>query len=255
MFKSFFILFALFFVSINFSHAKTLNFTAGQWGKVLNKNEKDNGCLASIITETFKKENIDIDYTFIVWSGAYERTKAGKHDGSLFWYKSSEREKDFYYPKNHIRTDSLYFYQKMDHGSEIKAWKDLIGKRVVIHESYYYPKEFMKFVKKNNVKLIRLSDEEQMIKFTALGRGDIFISDENVFKRMMSDADTRNLSLFNKTNIPPLKMRGYLIFSKKRSSSKELVEKFDELYYSFMNSNLGRSLAKSCPGINSNPIK
>ncbi len=225
-----------------------INFTTGEWGKLLGKDLKDKGCLAKTLKESYGSIHKNIELTFMVWSGAFERAKAGRHDGSIYWYKTDERLKHFIYPKNHIRTDSLYFYYKRSKLMNLKSWRDLIGKRVVINESYYYPKQFIEYAKENNIELIKLSTEEQMVNFTNLDRADVFISAEKVISSL-------DLIHFKKSSIAPLKLCGYVIFPVLKKLSQKHANDFDKGFYKFMRTSKGEQLAKSCPGLNKSPIR
>ena len=246
----FFILLLSLFVSNNSVSGNTgpVNFTTGEWGKFLGKDLKDKGCLAKVLKESFGSVHKSVEFTFMVWSGAFERAKAGRHDGSLYWYKTDERLKHFIYPKNHIRTDSLFFYYKPSKFKDFKSWRDLIGKRVVINESYYYPKRFIEYANENSIELIKLSTEEQMVNFTSLDRADVFLSAEKVISSL-------ELAHFKKSSIAPLKLRGYVIFPVLKKLSQKHATDFDKGFYKLMHTSKGKHLAKTCPGLNKSPIR
>jgi len=204
----------------------------GEWVPYQSKTLKHYGLASRIVAEAFKNEGIDVEYKFYgdSWKRAYKDAKDGNVDGSLVWSKAPEREKDMYYSTEAVINDKrdMFFYRK---GVSIKSNKlsDLKHLKFGGVLGYNYGDEFTKLEKSGVIKVERTGNDKNNLKKLAKGRVDIVIIGElngmELINKTLSKADAKKIEMYKK----PFRAKPYyLILSKKKGNSKELIKKFDK---------------------------
>src|SRR5210317_1240473 len=79
------------------SKADKIRISTGDHYPYTSKKLPNKGCLLKIVTDIFESQNIEVEYKFFPWRISYNLAKKGESiDASVYWYRSSEREKYFF---------------------------------------------------------------------------------------------------------------------------------------------------------------
>lgn len=65
---------------------------------------------SDIVSKAFALKNYQVCILYRTGSRAYEMAKNGQVDGTIFWRKTGDREKDFYFSKPVISAEAVFFY-------------------------------------------------------------------------------------------------------------------------------------------------
>ena len=92
---------------------KTINITTGEYAPWTSAALNHNGFTSHIISEAFKLEGYEVEFTFYPWKRAFDSARSGEQfHATSYWYPSEERAKDFHY-SDPIQVDAtVFFYMK-----------------------------------------------------------------------------------------------------------------------------------------------
>lgn len=216
----------LLLIAVNISANEVIKLSTGEWAPYTIENDSKGGVLQKIVNEALKLENIDVKYEFYSWEKAYQMAKELKSDGTIPWFKTSEREKDFLYSKNAIiRTETVFFHLKsLDF--KWQNYEDLKNYKVGETSGF----KTAKILEKKGIKVeMALSEKENFEKLLA-GEIDVtsasYLVGYNIIKKNFSSKDTSKFTSHSKKVYPGTGI--YFLVSKKHPKAKELVEKFDK---------------------------
>jgi len=94
--------------------SKNIVITTGEWEPYTSQKYKNYGVANIIIKESFKLQNIDVQYKFYPWKRAMRYVKTGKYASSSAWTMTKRRKKDFIFSKEPIFFDKNVFIHLKD---------------------------------------------------------------------------------------------------------------------------------------------
>ena len=128
--------------------AESIEITTGEYAPWTSESLKHGGFSTHVITEAFKLEGYDVNFTFYPWKRVYEAAKDGRRfHASSWWYTSDERAKDFHYSDPLLTDSTVFFYLKENPLGEWNALDDLKGRRIGATAGYTYTPEFWEAAK------------------------------------------------------------------------------------------------------------
>lgn len=86
----------------------TLVFNSVDWAPFYSENMPDNGFLASVCREAYRRMGYELDILFVPWARALKDAQAGKVDGILGAYYTPERNDFFYFSDAVASTQDVF---------------------------------------------------------------------------------------------------------------------------------------------------
>jgi len=167
--------------------AETIRITNGEWEPFLSNYSYQYGLSSHIVTEAFKLEGVDVQWSFFPWQRANENAKDTENwDASCCWWPDDETKKEFLL-SDAITQTSFVFYHLKSVEFQWGSLEDLQGIKIGTTTKYHYGNEFMEGItaKKFDVEFA-LKDEFNYKKLLAR-RIQIFPNDPSV-----GDSQIRN---------------------------------------------------------------
>ena len=126
----------------------------GEWPPFIGKKLKNNGFGSQIIKRAFEKKDIKVKIRFTTWENAFDWTKRGKAgDGTFFWSKTKEREKDFLFSIPTMVERNVFFHLKTKR-IRWKRVRDLRYKKLGVVKGFSYGPELDLAIRKEQFKTI-----------------------------------------------------------------------------------------------------
>ena len=215
---------------LNFAAADdTIRITTGEFSPWTSEHLKHGGFTNHVISEAFKLEGYEVEFTFYPWKRAYESAKSGdKYLATSYWYRSEERAQDFHY-SDPIQTDAMVFFHLKDNPPP--AWEiltDLDGQRIGATSGFTYTDEFWELARSNHLDIEEAESEELNFRKLLKGRIDLFPSDSLVGQKILQEFFGKRAA--EKVIYHPRPLRGatgHLLISKKVAGGEELIVAFN----------------------------
>lgn len=118
-----------------------IRLTTGEFPPFTSQNLKHNGVITRIVTEAFALEGVTVEYGWYPWKRAYSQAKEGSWNGSSYYKKTPEREKDFIY-SDVLTTAEYVFFHKKDFSFDWNDFQDLSGIPIGGTLGYFYRELF-----------------------------------------------------------------------------------------------------------------
>lgn len=208
---------------------ETVRITTGEFSPWTSAELKYHGFTSRVISEAFKLEGYEVEFTFYPWKRAYESAISGERfHATSYWYPSEERMKDFYY-SDPIQTDATVFFHLK--GKPIPDWQtldDFKGLRIGATAGFTYTKEFWDAAKSKRLDIEEASNEELNFKKLLKGRIDLFPSDPLVGRKVLQENfGTKQIERVTYHDKPLVAPTGHLLFSRKLANGEALVIAFN----------------------------
>lgn len=205
----------------------TVRLTNGEWPPYMSRELPDYGIGSRIVTEAFGIEGIKTGYEFLPRKRAfYEADKGRDYNGSILWFSTPERQKNFYISDPVLDSKVVFFHLKEKH-FEWNSVDDLKKYFIGGTLEYDYGPEFGMAEKKGIITVERVPSDEQNFAKLIYGRIDIFPLDIDaglaIIKKMKPE-DAARITF----NPRPLKEAPLcLILTKNMDSNRMLLEQFN----------------------------
>lgn len=249
MVRSFFALLCSLFSIASF--AQHVNIATGHWPPFMDENDPDKGCVAKLLRDALRLENIDVRFEFMPWQRAYIEGQKPRYAGTAYWYFSEERANTYLYSKYPITYEVNLFYHLKDNPMTAKNFSDLEGKILVLTKGLTYPKNLLEIIAQKKISVIETTYTTQNLPLVLAKRGDVAILNTHTadaYLQTLSDEE-RNQVVAHTT--PAFTMSGYMLFNHK---NKDIAEKFDRaMELLFENSAYLEEYQKRCPPLPSSP--
>ncbi len=213
----------LFFSSESFA-GKKIVLASLNWEPYIGSNMENNGYVAELVREAFKRKGYDLEIKFMPWARVIKKAKDGSFDGYFPEYFAEELKNNFKV-STPFPGGPLGFYKIR--GTEIKfnSIKDLTPYRIGVVRGYVNTKEFDEadYLKKEEVK-------EDLLNFRKLfkKRLDLVVADKFVGKYVVSKILPTKLQELEFVD-PPLENKDlYVCISKKTPNSGEKFKALEE---------------------------
>lgn len=207
---------------------QTVRITSGEWAPYCSESLENNGLALRIITEALAREGVKVEYSFFPWDQAMYKAQTREWDGSAAWFRSPEREKDFYISDPVVMSGYVFFHLKsMDF--DWNTMNDLKKYNIGATKGYDYGKAFQEAEKQGIIHVERLEKDEMNFDNLLNGKIDIFPEDKDVGMDILY----HQYPFYKYLNVTthPKRLREdplYLLLSKSNPKNKKVMELFNK---------------------------
>jgi len=219
------LLFFLIYSSINLQARQTITLSTGEWAPYTSQTDPQGRIAQIIVTEAFNLEDVSVKYSYFPWKRALKMTKELQVDGTMPWYKTKQRQEEFYYSKQAIvRSKIVFFHLK---SLDFKWDKDEDLQKYLIGGTIGY--KSTKLFESKNLNVSLVPTEIQNFKNILNNRVDITASSVLVGYDIINKTFEKNeAKLFTHAQKEIYPETGaYLLISKKHAYAKALINQFD----------------------------
>ncbi len=207
---------------------ETIRLSTAEFAPFTSKSLKYNGVINRVITEAFALEGVKVEYTWYPWKRAYRAAKEEDFDGSSYWYKTPEREKDFLFSDVVTKSTYAFFYIK---GSPFNwnTLEDLQGMPIGGTIGYFYKEMFEPLEKSEKLEVHWVPKDEHNLKKLIKNRIKIFPSNIDVaFDLLQNHFTPKEIQSFTYHPKPLRESSAYLILSKKVKRNLRMLKLFNK---------------------------
>ncbi|MDE1462194.1 substrate-binding periplasmic protein [Spartinivicinus poritis] len=241
--KNYFFILLLLYYSLSTKAQNFIELANGEWAPFLSQNLPYFGFASHIVTEAFAEEGIHTQYLFLPWGRAEHDVRTGKVSGSVVWMKTPEREKFAWFSKPVMSLGEVLYYRR-DKQLNWKEFSDLYGLRFAIplgstlggwheHEG------------NDKIKFIRAKDIKHSLLLLLKQRVDGFPYNKMVADHVLRTEFPLEKDLLTHSEKIISKNIYRLMLSKKRSSNKKILMKFNKGLDTLMHSEKYRKMIES----------
>jgi len=166
--------------STGVARAETVRIAVGEWPPYISESLPNKGFLCQIVREAFAESGLDVSFHFYPWSRAYQLSQLGIYVVTMPWFRSTERERDFYLSASLGHFTTRLFTLS---GTSLKNLATLRGEPVGVTRGYFYGDGFASRQSELTLEWSD-SDEESMAKLIA-GRIRYLVMDEQVASALL----------------------------------------------------------------------
>lgn len=166
-----------FFLSLNAN--ETIRITNGEWPPFLSKDLKHFGVTSHVVTESFKLQNIKVEFKWYPWKRAYHVVKNGNTTASIAWAKTEERKDDFLFSEPILNGEVVFFHRR----DKEFTWSDLNSlnnKKIGTISGYVYANKLEKLRTNPTILLKEVSNEIKLFELLLFGRFDVVVINKDV---------------------------------------------------------------------------
>ncbi|MGQ7958464.1 substrate-binding periplasmic protein [Pseudomonas sp. SP16.1] len=209
------------------SAAESLRLTNGEWPPYLGEKLPHHGVASRIVAEAFAQEGIEVRWEFHPWARSLKMAGKGERDGSAVWLYTTERERRFYISDPVLQSGYHLFHRK-DHAFDWSRIEDLQGLRIAATRGYDYGTAFQQAEAAGQLRVSRLTSDEQGLRQLLAGRIDLFPVDKvvgfDLLHQHFTAAERARLSFHSK----PLRRDSlHLLLSREVPGNAERIERFN----------------------------
>jgi len=211
------------------SAGELIRITTGEFPPWTSESLKHGGFTNHVISEAFKLEGYEVEFTFYPWKRAFEAAKDGaEYDATSYWYPSDQRKEHFLY-SDPIQTDAIVFFHLKDNPlSDWETLDDLQGKRIGATAGFTYTEEFWEAARSERLDIEVAETEELNFRKLLRGRIDLFPSDPLVGQKLLQEFfGTKAVEEVTYHSKPMFGATGHLLFSKKATNAPEVLAAFN----------------------------
>ncbi len=207
---------------------ETLIFSTGEWAPYTSQKDPNGRLMQNIVTEAFKAVNVDVLYKYYPWKRAYKVVLDIEVDGSLAWYKNSERDELFYYSSRPLANVKTVVFHLKSLKFDWNDFEDLRKYKIGGNLGYTSTQVLLD----RNIEVDVVRSEEQNFKKLLLGRIDItptsFFAGYYLINKLFSKEKAMLFTNHTKQVVPQNGL--YFIVPKKHPKAKELINMFNMGY-------------------------
>lgn len=205
----------------------TLKISTGVFSPWADENARHKGFVSRVIEEAFRRRGYQVEFFFWPWKRALVAARNGKVDATSFWYKSEEKQKQFYYSEPISEHKEVFFYLKNRTLPEWHSLEDLSGLEIGATRGYTYTDEFWRLKQAGKLTVYEANSDELNFKKLLAGRIVLFPAAELVGWRVLKQLDPAASDKVTTLEKPLAKQYGHLLFAKESPQSKALVTEFN----------------------------
>jgi len=213
---------------------ETVSLTIGEWAPFTSEKDVKGQVAQTIVNESFKLENIDVEYSFQSWKESYDLALIAKSEGSFPWNKTKERAESFLYSKHAIIRAKTVFFHLKGNGFSWNNYEDLKKYKISEVEGY----KSSKVLADAGVNISVVKTEKENMKKLLLGEIDAtsnsILVGYNLINKSFSSNDASRFTHNKKLLFP--ETGSYFILSKQHPKAKELMEKFNKGFLKLLKS-------------------
>ncbi|MCF3098276.1 substrate-binding periplasmic protein [Aeromonas australiensis] len=206
--------------------AETVRIAVGEWPPYISESLPHQGFLCEVVRQAFAESGLDISFHFYPWSKAYQLTWDGKYLITMPWFRSAERERDFYLSAalGHFTTRLFTLG-----GTPLKNLAELKGEPVGVTRGYFYGDGFT--ARQAALALEWSDSDEESMEKLMTGRIHYLVMDEQVARALFRQYK----ELHQITAIPDLvgypepvwSKPAYLLVRKSEPDARHLITLFN----------------------------
>ncbi|UFQ96492.1 substrate-binding periplasmic protein [Pseudomonas wenzhouensis] len=207
--------------------AQQVRLTNGEWPPYLGEALPHHGVASRIVTEAFALQGVEVRWEFHPWARSLKMAEQGLRDGSAVWLASPEREQHFHISEPVVESGYYLFHRKI-HAFDWSDVEDLRGLRIAGTRGYDYGDAFQRAEAARELKVTRVTGDEQGLRQLLAGRIDLFPVDKvvgfDLLYQKFSAAERQRLSFHGK----PLRSDSlHLLLSREVPGNAELMQRFN----------------------------
>ncbi|MBB6479864.1 transporter substrate-binding domain-containing protein [Spirochaeta isovalerica] len=206
----------------------TLDFSIGEYPPGVSEYLPGYGFFTEIVTEAFKAEGIEVNYSFCPWARVWLNITEGNSDGSLGYLWNPEREEEVLYSKPIWDMSFSAAFCLKEKTFHISKPDDLMDYKVIIQRGYSYGANVDQYLASDKIDYCVVETEEQAFKMLILNRAEFFLTnnlnglytiqtffpEENTFTYYSYDPTLNGASF-------------HMVVSKKHPRSRWIIERFN----------------------------
>ena len=210
------------------ARAETVRIAIGEWKPFISKDLPNYGPHTEIVTTALAAAGFDVEYDFLPWKRAYNRTRAGDYVATFSWFKTKSRAEEVLYPETPVAVrETAIFYNKkrFPDGLEVTSLENIVerGLTVIGAIGYWY----MEDLEKMGAEIHPISDARLAWRMLALERADLYIEDTAVAERQIHETldkeAARHIAQGNVLRRAPM----YIVFTKNNPIGPRLRDAWD----------------------------
>lgn len=159
--------------------AEMLRLATGELPPYATQGRTDQGVALAIVRAAFAKQGIAVQYTFLPWKRAQEEARIGKWDGTAYWGKTAERERDFLLSDN-VLTERWVWLYRADMAFNWSHTEDLTPYQIAAIQHYTYTPEFHQMARDGKLQVDWSNDDQALLRKLIAGRADLVPLERNV---------------------------------------------------------------------------
>ncbi|PZR34714.1 MAG: amino acid ABC transporter substrate-binding protein [Ectopseudomonas oleovorans] len=207
--------------------AEQVRLTNGEWPPYLGETLPHHGVASRIVAEAFALQGVEVQWEFHPWVRSLKMAEQGLRDGSAVWLANAEREQRFHISEPVVESGYYLFHRKA-HAFDWDDLEDLRGLRIAGTRGYDYGEAFERAEAAGELKVMRLTSDEQGLRQLLAGRIDLFPVDKvvgfDLLYQKFSAAERQRLSFHRK----PLRSDSlHLLLSREVPGNAELMQRFN----------------------------
>ncbi len=201
--------------------------TNGEWPPYMSENLAHYGVVSLVVSEAFALEGVVVEYRFFPWKRSFSLARKGKFNGSVVWWKTPEREKNFIYSDPVLDVQYVFFHLKSA-PFDWKTVEDLKGMEIGATKGYNYGDLFQNAEKNGEIRVQRVPKDELNFKKLLKGKIRLFPVDVEVGYTMLQNTyPPETVALITHHPTPIRSDPHHLILSNKIDRNKALVQLFN----------------------------
>ncbi|MBO9479170.1 transporter substrate-binding domain-containing protein [Shimia sp. R11_0] len=174
-----------------------------EWAPYVGSDLPEGGILVSVLEKALAKSGHSLSVEYLPW--ARSQKKAADDPSVLGYYPAWPSEvQEGFFASPVIYSSPVGFVQRQDNPINWTTLEDLHGLTVVVVRSYEYPEEFEALMASGAIAVQEASDDAQLLKMVAGGRGDIGVIDRFVMAEMLTTpemAKVKDKVAYNERNL------------------------------------------------------
>jgi polar amino acid transport system substrate-binding protein len=197
-----------------------------EWPPFVGLELPDQGTTSARVRSICAIAGLDLDVSFLPWKRVLMEARAGTVQGYFPEYRSSEREKEFYFSQA-VGCSVVGLVHRRDVTLDWTRLEDLASYRIGVVDGYVNTEEFDRLVDMGILHPVTCNSDELALRMLEAGRIDAAVMDRAVFRHLSGSAASAHTpsGLVFGANI--LAVHSLHVCFPRTSAGKALVERFD----------------------------
>ena len=145
-----------------------IEIVTGEWAPYSSEKLQYHGLANRIIQESFALEGVKVKFIFLPWKRSYIKAQQGHYDATGLWFRSAERESDFYYSDGVVESNHHFFHLK-SYPFDWNTLNDLKGLKIGGKIGATKTSEFLAMEKEGVINVFNVDTDQQAFKMLNLG--------------------------------------------------------------------------------------
>ncbi len=158
---------------------RVLRIATGELPPYATESRADQGIALNVVRRAFELAGYKVEFSFMPWSRALVETRAGRWDGTAYWGRTEERERDFWHSDN-VLTEQWVFIHRKSIDLDWKTLDDLKPFLLAVIRDYTYTPELRAKVSSGELRADPTPDDLAALRKLIAGRVDVAPMERNV---------------------------------------------------------------------------